>query len=116
MGANKVKFTKEELKEALEPPLLKMYNCEPEAIPFRVPVDPKQLNIPDYFEIIKKPMDMSAIKNKLETGCYTDPWEFVDDVWLMFENAWILGFPQNEPAPKPRNEYGQLRMWRQSIL
>ena len=89
MGANKVKFTKEELKEALEPPLLKMYNCEPEAIPFRVPVDPKQLNIPDYFEIIKKPMDMSAIKNKLETGCYTDPWEFVDDVWLMFENAWI---------------------------
>jgi hypothetical protein len=89
MGANKVRFTKEELKEALEPPLLKMYNCEPEAIPFRVPVDPKQLNIPDYFEIIKKPMDMSAIKNKLETGCYTDPWEFVDDVWLMFENAWI---------------------------
>ena len=89
MGANKVRFTKEELKEALEPPLLKMYNCEPEAIPFRVPVDPKQLNIPDYFEIIKKPMDMSAIKNKLETGCYADPWEFVDDVWLMFENAWI---------------------------
>ena len=89
MGANKVKFTKEELKEAFEPPLLKMYNCEPEAIPFRVPVDPKQLNIPDYFEIIKKPMDMSAIKNKLETGCYTDPWEFVEDVWLMFENAWI---------------------------
>ena len=71
------------------PPLLKMYNCEPEAIPFRVPVDPKQLNIPDYFEIIKKPMDMSAIKNKLETGGYTDPWDFVDDVWLMFENAWI---------------------------
>ena len=89
MGANKVRFTKEELKEALEPPLLKMYNCEPEAIPFRVPVDPKQLNIPDYFEIIKKPMDMSEIKLKLETGSYTDPWEFVDDVWLMFENAWI---------------------------
>lgn len=89
MGANKVRFTKEELKEALEPPLLKMYNCEPEAIPFRVPVDPKQLNIPDYFEIIKKPMDMSEIKLKLETGSYKDPWEFVDDVWLMFENAWI---------------------------
>ena len=34
-------------------------------------------------------MDMSEIKLKLETGSYTDPWEFVDDVWLMFENAWI---------------------------
>lgn len=32
---------------------------------------------------------MSSIKRKLETGAYNDPWEFVDDVWLMFENAWV---------------------------
>lgn len=89
LGANKVKFTKEELKEALLPPLDKLYAQEPESIPFRVPVDPKQLNIPDYFDIIKKPMDMSCIRNKLDNGGYQDPWEFVDDVWLMFENAWI---------------------------
>merc|ERR1719376_982188 len=89
LGANKVKFTKEQLKEALEPPLMKMHAQEPEAQAFRLPVDPATLNIPDYFEIIKKPMDMSAIKQKLDTGAYNDPWEFVDDVWLMFENAWI---------------------------
>ena len=82
-------FSAEELKKALLPPLDKMYNQEPEAVPFRTPVDPQLLNIPDYFEIIKKPMDMSSIKRKLETGGYKDPWEFVDDVWLMFENAWI---------------------------
>jgi len=41
---------------------------EPEAIPFRVPVDPQALGIPDYFDIIKKPMDMASIKRKLETG------------------------------------------------
>jgi E1A/CREB-binding protein len=86
--ALKITFSPEELKAALEPPLMKMYNQEPEAIPFRIPVDPGSLGIPDYFEIIKKPMDMCCIKRKLDTGVYKDPWEFVDDVYLMFENAW----------------------------
>jgi len=89
LGANKVKFAPEELKKALEPPLMKLYNLEPEAIPFRVPVDPNALGIPDYFEIIKKPMDMTSIKRKLDTGGYTDPWEYIDDIWQMFENAWV---------------------------
>lgn len=84
----KVTFTKEELKAALEPPLMKMYNHGVEAEPFRTPVDPHALGIPDYFEIIKNPMDMSTIKTKLDNGDYKDPWQFVDDVWLMFENAW----------------------------
>ena len=84
----KVTFSKEELKAALEPPLMKMYNQEPEAGPFRIAVNPDALGIPDYFDIIKNPMDMSAIKTKLDNGDYKDPWQFVDDVWLMFENAW----------------------------
>ncbi len=88
-GAHKVTFTPEELRKALEPPLTKMYNQEPEAMPFRTPVDPVALGIPDYFDIIKKPMDMSSIRRNLENGSYKDPWEFVDDVWLMFENAWV---------------------------
>ena len=43
----------------------------------------------DYFDIIKKPIDMSMIKRKLDTGQYGDPWQYVDDVWLMFDNAWL---------------------------
>jgi len=43
----------------------------------------------DYFEIVKKPMDLSLIKRKLDTGQYPDPWQYVDDVWLMFDNAWL---------------------------
>ncbi len=88
-GANKVSFTAEELKKALEPPLTKMWKQDPESVPFRTPVDPNELGIPDYFEIIKKPMDMSSIRRNLENGVYKDPWEFVDDIWLMFENAWV---------------------------
>lgn len=45
--------------------------------------------IQDYYEIIKKPMDLSQIRKKLDTGQYNDPWEYVDDVWLMFDNAWL---------------------------
>ena len=43
----------------------------------------------DYFDIIKRPMDMSTIKRKIYVGQYTDPWQYVDDVWLMFDNAWL---------------------------
>lgn len=47
------------------------------------------LGIPDYFDVVKTPMDLSKIKKKLKTGGYSDPWEYIDDVWLMFENAWL---------------------------
>lgn len=66
-----------------------MFTQEVESIPFRQPVDPNTLNIPDYFDIIRKPMDLSTIHKKLTTGQYSDPWEYVDDVWLMFDNAWL---------------------------
>lgn len=60
-----------------------------ESMPFRQPVDPNQLGIPDYFDIVRKPMDLSTIHTKLTSGQYSDPWEYVDDVWLMFDNAWL---------------------------
>ena len=84
----KVTFSDVELRNALIPCVEKMWAHEPEAVPFRTPVDPQALGIPDYFDIIKKPMDMSQIKRKLDIGSYTDPWQFVTDVYLMFENAW----------------------------
>ena len=37
------------------------------AWPFHKPVDPVALGLPDYFDVIKEPMDMSKIKQKLDT-------------------------------------------------
>ncbi|CAL1261496.1 unnamed protein product [Larinioides sclopetarius] len=86
---NKKIFKPDELRQALMPTLEKLYKQDPESLPFRRPVDPQLLLIPDYFDIIKRPMDLSTIKRKLDTGQYQDPWQYVDDVWLMFDNAWL---------------------------
>ncbi|XP_074038438.1 CREB binding protein nejire isoform X4 [Leptinotarsa decemlineata] len=83
------KFKPDELRQKLMPTLEKLFRQDPESIPFRQPVDPQTLGIPDYFEIVKRPMDLSTIKRKLDIGQYADPWEYVDDVWLMFDNAWL---------------------------
>ncbi|XP_068086024.1 LOW QUALITY PROTEIN: histone acetyltransferase p300-like [Anabrus simplex] len=82
-------FKPDELRQALMPTLEKLYRQDPESLPFQQPVDPQALGIPDYFDIVKKAMDLSTVKRKLDTGQYTDPWEYVEDVWLMFDNAWL---------------------------
>jgi len=58
-----------------------------ECAPFYYAVDPIRLNIPDYWDVIKQPMDMSKIKENLLSGKYTDSKQFVRDIHLMFENA-----------------------------
>ncbi|TMS15573.1 CREB-binding protein [Larimichthys crocea] len=82
-------FKPEELRQALMPTLEALYKQDPESLPFRQPVDPMLLGIPDYFEIVKNPIDLSTIKRKLDTGQYQEPWQYVEDVWLMFNNAWL---------------------------
>lgn len=82
-------FKPEELRVALMPTLEKLVRQDPESLPFRQPVDAQALGIPDYFDIVTKPIDLGTIKMKLDRGEYKDPWEYVDDVWLMFENAWL---------------------------
>ncbi|TSK14685.1 CREB-binding protein [Bagarius yarrelli] len=82
-------FKPEELRQALMPTLESLYRQDPESLPFRQPVDPSLLGIPDYFDIVKNPMDLSTIKRKLDTGQYLEPWQYVDDIWLMFNNAWL---------------------------
>ena len=56
---------------------------------FNSPVDPVELGLPDYFEVIKKPMDLGTIRKKLENGCYHTLEEFEGHVHLTFENAMV---------------------------
>ena len=54
---------------------------------FHEPVDPKKLNIPDYLDIIKQPMDFGTVKNKLNNNQYLKFGDFLYDVNLVFENC-----------------------------
>ncbi|KAG7590337.1 Bromodomain [Arabidopsis suecica] len=49
------------------------------------PADPEEL--PDYYEIIKNPMDFSTLRKKLESGAYTTLEQFEQDVFLICTNA-----------------------------
>ena len=57
-------------------------------LPFKEPVDPVALNIPQYRSIIKKPMDMQTITDKLSQGHYEHAKEFEADIRLMFSNCY----------------------------
>ncbi|KAL7556241.1 hypothetical protein ACA910_017464 [Epithemia clementina (nom. ined.)] len=54
---------------------------------FNRPFDPVEAGFPDYFEVIKKPMDLGTVRTKLDSGSYHDMKEFAFDVRLTFENA-----------------------------
>jgi len=45
--------------------------------------------VQDYFDVVQQPMDLSTIREKLSLGTYSNPWEFISDIQLMFDNAWL---------------------------
>mmetsp|Transcript_3150 Transcript_3150/g.3499 ORF Transcript_3150/g.3499 Transcript_3150/m.3499 type:complete len:170 (+) Transcript_3150:20-529(+) len=55
--------------------------------PFNKPVDPAALAIPDYFDVIKHPMDLGTIKGRLDENKYQTVEEFHSDVMLVWSNA-----------------------------
>ncbi len=54
---------------------------------FLEPVNVEILNIPDYFTIVKKPMDFGTIKSKLKEQRYANITEFMEDLELVFYNC-----------------------------
>ena len=53
------------------------------------------MGIPEYPKIIKKPMDLSTIKKKLDAGEYHSPDRFRDDFKLMIKNCMTFNPPGN---------------------
>ena len=58
------------------------------SFPFLHPVDPVALQIPDYPKIIKHPMDIGTIDQKLKDQQYATADEFYADVKLVFKNCY----------------------------
>ncbi|XP_073799312.1 bromodomain-containing protein 4 isoform X2 [Danio rerio] len=66
------------------------------AWPFHAPVDAVKLNLPDYYKIIKNPMDMGTIKKRLESAFYTSAQECIQDFNTMFTNCYIYNKPGDD--------------------
>jgi hypothetical protein len=56
---------------------------------FCEPVDPIELGLPDYYDVVEHPMDLDLVTKKLENLVYWDITSFRKDTRLVFENAII---------------------------
>ena len=63
---------------------------------FRDPVDPDVLGLPDYFEVVKNPMHLSLVEQKLENSVYKDMKSVERDIKLVFENAMLYNGADSE--------------------
>lgn len=99
-----IQFCDEVLREIMDP---KHFNVNSA---FLVPVDPVALGIPTYFNIIKKPMDLSTIQSKLNKGEYTQAKQFQADMDLMFNNC----FKFNSPGTPVHDQGKKLKQFFQS--
>ncbi|XP_061117101.1 bromodomain-containing protein 3-like isoform X6 [Conger conger] len=72
------------------------------AWPFYKPVDAEALELHDYHDIIKHPMDLSTVKKKMDEREYQDAQSFAADVRLMFSNCYKYNPPDHEVVAMAR--------------
>ncbi|KAJ3191390.1 hypothetical protein HK101_007816 [Irineochytrium annulatum] len=65
------------------------------AWPFNVPVDPVVHQAPNYFDIVKRPMDLSLVARNLADGVYDTIHKFVEDIRQIFDNCFRYNPPTN---------------------
>ena len=63
---------------------------------FMEPVDPVALNIPTYFSVVKKPMDLSTMTRKNLDGHYKSTKDLEKDMRLIVHNAEQFNGPDHE--------------------
>jgi bromodomain-containing factor 1 len=74
---------------------------------FLTPVDPVALNIPNYFTVIKAPMDISTVSKKLSAGDYTRAKEFENDMRQIGWNCNKFN-PVGNPVREMGRQYDEL--------
>ncbi|PVH89248.1 Bromodomain-containing protein, partial [Cadophora sp. DSE1049] len=94
--ATELKFCEEVLNEVMKHKYWSMNH------PFMIPVDPVALGIPNYFAIIKKPMDLGTMSTKLKGGQYSSASDFEKDMRLLLANCYKFN-----PAGNPIHELGK---------
>lgn len=65
--------------------LVKSLQSHKMAWPFLEPVDPNE--VPDYYTVIKDPMDLTTVERRLQNRHYVKLIEFIKDVTKIFDNC-----------------------------
>jgi len=97
----------QELKNKLQTLLRKQQDQQFSYI-FQKPVDPIAMEIPDYFEVIKRPMDLATVKKNLESGMYRSIKTFADDVQLVYDNAILYNPDTPDGVHAVAKQYAQV--------
>ncbi|KAJ3560885.1 hypothetical protein NPX13_g9151 [Xylaria arbuscula] len=69
---------------------------------FLAPVDPVALNIPNYFKVIKKPMDLAKMTEKNYDGEYKTMKDIEKDMRLIVHNSEIFNGPDHDVSNQAR--------------
>ncbi|RVE73938.1 hypothetical protein OJAV_G00036260 [Oryzias javanicus] len=64
--------------------------------PFRQPVDAVALCIPDYYKLIKNPMDLGTVIQRLKNRYYWEATECIKDINTMFTNCYVYNQPGDD--------------------
>jgi len=70
-------------------------------VPHEAQIDYLKLDLPTYPKIVKKPMDLSTMKKKLDAHEYYSAQKFYDDFKLMIRNCFSFN-----PVGTPVNQAG----------
>lgn len=62
---------------------------------FKDPVDAVVLGIPQYYDIITKPMDFGTIEKRLKTGAYGRTEDLISDAAQVFYNCYLFNPPDD---------------------
>ena len=74
--------------------ILTKYICRyKSAMPFLNPVDCVRLKIPHYYQVVRKPMDLTTVKNRINFLWYRDAAGCISDLRLMFSNCYNFNSP-----------------------
>jgi hypothetical protein len=95
-------------QEAARKVLYRMINFTTSATWFITPVAAE--DVPDYHQIIKSPMDLSTVLEKIKSGEYATPDEVVADVELIWKNAAAYnGLDHTKAAAQAREAF--IKLW-----
>ena len=99
--ASEDRVGQEELYEAAERVLMDLKGQTEYSTPFLQRV--KQREVPDYYKIITKPMDIGTMLKKLKNLEYKSKTDFTDDLNLIWENCLKYNQDKNHPLQKKAN-------------